>query len=281
MTANAKQIIAAGFERMYYGPLNSTGRLLGGTATAPASGLTDGSPMLRMLGVKTSDLAIVEPEVQSSTGDDQSQGTFIFAPAANPSFNIEVAVRDLDFEALVQGTKVMAIGDISVGVLQPHDPEFPDIFLLGLRRAKVKTVGSDGIGGWEGVFIPRANLVPLGSNAYTERQVATYKYKVIANPCDRWPWGVAIDDATLGTTGGCIFPFTAENRLHAQRFTGDNTEDTFILAYTPISTVKTHVWVNDTLLSSGYAVTPSTKELVITVPPALNAVIEVLYDHAA
>lgn len=279
MAVNVKQMIAAGFERAYWGLLDTTGILTGQAATAPAAGLTTGSPMGKMLGVKTSDVTIPEPEVTTVTGDDQPLGSFIFGSTANPTFNIEVGVRDLTFEAATQETKVMAIGDIDIGVLQPTDPTFPDVFLNFMRRAKSKVVGSDGVSGWEGLFIPKANVIPLGSAAYTERAAASYRYRVIANPCDKFPWGTTVSDTDNGTTGGALFPWSAENRLHVQRFTGDNTEDAFVLAYTPVTLAKCHIYVNGTKVTTGVALDVSTKTLTWTVPPGASAKIVVLYEH--
>jgi hypothetical protein len=281
MVANLKKSIAAGYERAYWGCLDTAGYVIGQDITAPAAGSDAGSGMGRIDGVKTSAITIAEPETVAITGDDGVLGQFIFPPTDTPSFIIEVGTNDLDLVSKFQGTLTMDTGDISIGVLQPNSPTFPDICLILQRRAKSRASGSTGVSAWEGVIIPKCTIVPLGSDNFTERGAVTFRYKVSVNVSTNFPWGTAVSDSANGTDGGVVFPFTAENRLHMHTFIGDGTETDFILTYTPASSAlgKVRVYKDGVIQTSGVTITTATKTVAFTVAPASNAKIVVLYEH--
>lgn len=284
MAVNVRKIIAAGFERAYYGPIDSAGYLIGSTTTAPAAGAQAGAAMGRLLGVKTSDITLVEPEILTVTGDDQALGTFLFPATENPSFTIEVGVADLDLMALAQGTAVANIGDLSIGALQPDSPDFPNMCLIFMRRAKSKASGSDGAVQWEGIIIPNAQLFPLGSGNFTERQGASYSYRVVAQPASVMPWGQALGSGVgqlnLSTDFANLFPFTAENRITIHRFTGDGVEDEFTLGETPAAANKVYVYVDGALqtITTNYTISDKTITFGGGNIPANNSKIEVIYE---
>lgn len=283
MAANLKKIISAGFERLYYGPTDSLGYLLGALAAAPTAGDSAGSGMGRLDGVRTADLAIQEPEAVSQGGDDGVLGIEIFEPDQLPAFTIETGSDDQEFAALCQSTKVHDIGDISIGVLQPNEPNYIDMCLLGVQRAKSRAAGSTGVRHWRGVLIPRATIIPLGPSGLNARQFSNYRYRVTANIADRYPWGLSLSDTNNGTTGAPILPMTAEHRLHLHRFTGDGTADDFVLAYTPASAAKVHVYVDGVLktLTTDYTVDTATKTVTFAAGkiPAAAAKIVIFYEH--
>lgn len=283
MTANIKQVIAAGFDRMYYWRVGSDGYIIGSTGTAPAAGNTNGSGAAKADGVKTAEIAIPEGQVVQVTGDNQALGTFIFPPSELPSFNIEVATMDLTLEALMQDTLTYDDGDTTFGALAPTDPVYNDIGLLFLRDARGRATGSIGAAHFEGVLIPKATMQALGSSGFKEREGTSYRYKVIANPADKFPWGLAIDATTvLGTPSTPIIPFIAENRVHVHRFTGNNTQTAFVLQHTPVaaSSAKVRVYVNGVkkTYTTDYTVNTGTKTVTFGSAPANNAIIVVHYE---
>ncbi len=282
MVANLRRAIAAGYERLYYGMLDGAGYVIGTDIVPPASGAA-GSGMGRIDGVKTSAVAIAEPETVAVTGDDGVLGQFIFPPTDTPSFVIETGVNDLDLIAKFQGTKVEDAGDISIGILQPNAPSFPDVCLILQRRAKSRASASVGVSAWEGIIIPKCVLVPLGADTFTERGVATFRYKVSVNISTTMPWGKAIGETDNGTDGGAIFPFTAENRVHCHTFIGDGTISAFVLAYTPAATTvnKVRVFINGVATTTGVTIDSATKTVTITAAPALGAKIVIFYEHLA
>jgi hypothetical protein len=285
MTVNLKKLISGGFERLYYGPMDTAGFLIGATGTAPANGNTNGSGMAKLDGVKTSNVTVPPGENKTQTGDDQGLGSILFPSVEYPAFDLEVGTMDLDFDALAQGTKVHNDGDTSFGSLQPSDPDYADMCLVLLRRAKGRATGSIGNAHWEGSILPRCTIQPLGGDGYKERELVTYKYRVIANPASLYPWGLAFGETNNGTTSMPIIPLTAEYRVHIQRFSGDGTQDDFILDYTPAaaSAAKVRVYVNGVKLvySTDYTVNVSTKTITFAGGsiPAASAKIVVHYEH--
>lgn len=283
MATNVRKVIAAGFINMFYGITDSNGYIIGNTLTAPAVGVAAGSPMGRIDGVKTSDITITEPEVVTVTGDDGALGQFVFDPATLPSFVLEVGMTDLDFEALAHGTLVQNVGDLSISPLQPKNPVYPDMFLILQRRAKSKAAGSDGVSQWEGVFIPKAQLVPLGSPNFTERAAASFRYRVNTNIADRMATGITLSDAANGTEASPVIKFTAENPVHVQRFTGNGVVTAFgPLTYTPVSQAKVVVAINGLLRTvvTDYTVNTTTKMVTFNVAPGNNGIVEVLYEFS-
>jgi hypothetical protein len=279
MTVNVTELIAAGFDRLEYMMLDSSGIAAGpsGSITAGATG----SPMGRMLGVKTSDIVIPEPDIVNITGDDGPLGSFIFQPTATPGFNIDVGAADLQDEAYFQGTLVANEGDISLGVLQPKDQSFPDFCLIGVSRAKSKMSGSDGVAGFSGIIIPKCQLVPLGRVSYTEREGAVYRYRVSVTMSDAFPWGKTLTDAVNGTTGGAIMPWTAENRITMHRWTQTSGLTAFNVTNSPASTAvaKMRAFVNN-VITTGITVTVASKLVTFSVAPADAAKIVALYEYS-
>lgn len=284
MTANLKKLIAAGFDSMHYFCVGSDGYMIGATRTAPSAGNTNGSGAAKADGVKTAQVAIPEGEVVNPTGDNQALGTFIFPATTLPTFNIALATMDLDFDALGQDTLTYDDGDTTFGALGPTEPGYPDMGLIFTRDARSRATGSIGSAHFEGIIVPKATLQPLGTSGFAEREATSYQHKVICNPADKFPWGLAIDATTvLGTPSVPIIPWTAENRLHIQRFTGNNTQTAFVLQYTPAaaSGAKVRVYVAGAkqTYTTHYTVNVGTKTITFGTAPGSNAIVVVHYEY--
>lgn len=278
MTVNVTELIAAGFDTLEYHMLDTNGIAAGpsGSITAGATGSGAG----RLRGVKTSDINIPEPDITNITGDDSALGSFIWPPTSLPGFNIDVAVADLQDEGYFQGTTPENTGDITLGVWQPRDQEFPDFCLIGVSRAKSKMSGSDGVSGFSGIIIPKCTIVPLGRVAFTEREGAVFRYRVAVNMSDAYPWGQTLKTATQGTTAGAVFPWTAENRITIHAWTGNSVVSSFNTQETPASSSvnKMRVFVNNVINSGGVTVTTATKTVALVPTPGAVRVIAV-YEY--
>jgi hypothetical protein len=278
MTANVTELIAAGFDTLEYHMLDANGIAAGpsGSITAGATGSAAG----RMRGVKTSDINIPEPDITNITGDDSAQGNFIWSPTTLPGFNIDVAVADLQDEGYFQGTTAENSGDLTFGVWQPKDQDFPDFCLIGVSRAKSKMSGSDGVSGYSGIIIPKCNIVPLGRVSFTEREGAVFRYRVAVNMSDGYPWGQTLKTATQGTTGGAVFPWTAENRITIHAWTGNSVVSSFNTQETPASSSvnKMRVFVDKVINSGGVTVTTATKTVALVPTPGAVRVVAV-YEY--
>lgn len=279
MADNVKTLIAAGFERLDFHILDSTGIAAGTTGTVSQGAA--GSAAGRMLGVQTAEIKVGEPDNVNIPGDDGNLGTFEFGPAEIPSFDIIVGVMDLTWEAVFQGTTVFNEGSFSWGVLDPNNPSYADVAFIGVSRAKSKESGTDGVSHYQHVLIPKANVIPLGRDTYQGRTGAGFRYRVQPTRTDSYPWGLTLKDAVQGTPGGVIFPFTAPNRTTFHRFTGDNGTASFTVAenFATASTNECRVYINTTLTTGGVTPTAGAKTLAIAPAPGTNAKIVVYYQY--
>lgn len=280
MAPNNRKVIAAGFDTIFYGLNDGDGYLQGAATTAPAAGNQAGSGMARLTGAKTAPITVPETESVVATGDDIPLANFLFRAASLPAGVINGAVSDLDFQALAQETLVEDINDLSFGVLLPDEQNDVDMCLLLLQRAKSYQSGSVGAKQWKGLLVSSTNLFPLGSDEITERQVSTERYGFVVNPSDRRPFGLLLTNSVNGTIRAGMQPFTSENKVHLHRWTGDNTQDEFILTYTPVSQAKVAIYVNGIkqTVTTHYTVDVATKTVTFVTPPANGAKIVALYE---
>lgn len=269
--------IAAGTQLAFLGTVDSQGFLVGGDPTTTGA-------MIRLLGIQTANPGPVEGEDVNVPGDDTSLGKIEFGPAETPSFVVNLGAFDLRRDAVLQGTAVEAVGGggIQIGVIQPNEPEYPDVCLIIQSKSKKKDTGADGVKAWSGYIIPLCTAQPLHRETFEGRTAANDRIRVTTQVASRKPWGVTILSADLGTTGAPLLPFTADNPIVMQRFTGDGATTTFTLRETPISSAKTVIYRNTQLLTTpgDYSVNTSTRVITFTGAPADQAKIEVLMEFA-
>jgi hypothetical protein len=186
---------------------------------------------------------------------------------------------------LSQGTLVHEDGDTAFGVLQPADPTYPDMCLVFQRQAKSRESGSLGTSRIDGVIIPKAQIIPLGSQNFQGRSAAVFRYRVIANKSDKYPWGLAFGPTNLDTLEGPIIPFSSQYRLDVQRWTGNAIEDEFTLTQTPAgesgAKVRVYVAAVKKVYTTDYTVVASTKKITFEASdiPADGAIVVAHYEH--
>ena len=285
MPINVKKLTAAGAHHVFYGVIGPSGYLLGGTTTAPVAGDQDGNPMLELIGVKDFPFTPTDPQRVTVTGNDRPLSQFIFQPTEFPQDNLVFGAADLTFNALAQSTKVRDLGAFSLSAVQPSDADWPDLFMLVGSKAKTQTAGAKNLSIWHYLLIPRVQVVPKGRSGFNEQGDAQFQYAMNANPFDVHPWGEALSETNEGTTETIAFDFTAPYRVHMHRFTGDGSQVTFNLDYTPAAEDGDHVlvWVDGTLqdYTTDYTVSASAKALTFEAgsTPADGAKIVVLYCY--
>ena len=230
MAYNVKKAVAAGAASVYYGAVDSTGYLIGGTATAPAAGDADGSAMLQLEGVKNFPFSPNAPERMNITGDDGAIAQFLWQPIELPTGDTTFAVSDQDFAALAMSTKSHNIGGYQFLGIQPGSVTYQDLCFLVTSQAKSRTTGSVGSSLFYSYLIMKANAFYQGRDVFAERGEAAFVYNIIANKADRYPTGLAFTDADNGDTEFVVLEMTSAYRPIYQRWTGDNEKTTFTLA---------------------------------------------------
>lgn len=248
---------------------------------ADGTPLADGDAvgMSRLVGGKTSDIAVQETETLTPTGDDGTLGAvFEFDPTAQPSGTLEVGVHNLEQQAQFQNTLIDEILTGSyVGVLQPKDVARKNVFLQYTRRAVDKDDATSGLAAWQQYIMPRARMQPLGSAQYQERAESPDRYRVIVNNTTKFPDGKVLTLADNGALEAPVLPIHGSYRVAWHFFIGDNSEDEVVLNYTPAGALLFRA----TNFSAGTNVTGTlvvnTRTLTFTAAPAAGVKIGICY----
>ncbi len=266
--------IAAGYRYMRYGVIDNDGKFIGAELTAPANGDVDGSGLSRLDGARTLPINISEPDVQSVTGDDEPLVTFEFDAEDLPAGAFEMAVRDNDFEALAQGTKVVnRAGNIEVSVLDPKDRKSQPLVWLLSRRAKSWQSGSKGAKKWSNLLLVSSTVKPLGGT-WEQRTFSPYQYAINLNRGDQLPW-TTVNDTEHGTCAASMFPIDSDYPVLFHTWRGDNVTTDYTLP-TPLVTGGT-AWVFvDNVYDAGATVTGTT--VTPSTPPGTGARLDVLWE---
>lgn len=235
--------IAAGFDRIFYGVVNPSGFVIGYDVTGAVAGNISGQGLRRFEGARTLPIGVPEDEIVTVTGDNEPKVSFKFPGADLPSGVLETAVRDMDFEALVQGTRVETVGDMSVGSLAPSGATNPDICLLLMRKAKKTGPGVRGVSAWEILFIPRCTITPLGAEL-TERQFSPYRFSINLSKSDRMPWGATFTTGIHGATDAALISVESDNPVMLHTHIGDASRTVFNLAIPPKTNAKVNIYEN-------------------------------------
>ncbi len=281
MADNVTELIAAGFERLDFMVLDSTGIAAGSTGTV-SSGAT-GSAAGRILGVQTAEIRIGEPSEVNIPGDDGSMGTFAFAPDTIPGFDVIVGVHNLTNDAVFQGTNVLSEGSMSIGVLDPTLPVYADLSLIAVSRSKSKLNASQGVANYTGVIIPKCQAIPLGRATFQGREGAGFRYRITPTRSSAYPWGRTLQDTSSGegTSGGVIFPWSAPNPITMHRWTGDNTTTTFNLGekLATAAANEFRLYIGTTLTTGGLTLVAAATSWTIGSAPATNAKVVAVYQY--
>jgi len=259
---------AAGVAYGFLGFIDSNGFFIGGSTSAPAAGSSSG--MIRIRGIQTASPTVPEPDTVQIPGDDELISEFDFPSIASRRFNIDVAVGDLDLEALVQGTNVQTLGEFKYGALDITAATLPNAVILLEGNAKKQNQGVVGQAAWTGTIIPLCTVRPLGRVSINSREGAAWRLSVTPQLAGYYPWGITMTDSNAGADGMRQIPLAMENPVHLVAFTGNASAAEFTLDYTPISVAKTSIIVNR-VVGTTASVNTSTKTATVTATPPSSA----------
>jgi hypothetical protein len=230
MATSIKKIVGNYADSVYYGVVDSSGYLVGGTATAPVAGNQDGSAMLQLLGVQDFPFEAVDPETPSQPGDGGTLARFINKPTELPSASGVFGSSDYTFSALCQSLSVVDWGGGSFIGGNPKDPTYEDLVMLAISQGKAQDSGSVGVAHWEARLILKANVFSKGRNTFNTSSLPTYSHTVVGNYSEYYPWGHQFAAGDEGDTQFVYLDFTWPYRPILQRYTGDGSETDFNLA---------------------------------------------------
>lgn len=271
--------IGAGFDRIEWGLVNTSGLVYGTTLVGPTAGAIAGQPMLRLRGARTLPVQIPEPERVPVTGDNEILASFQFPGGELPAGILELAVNDMDFNAIAQGTKVRTLGDYALGSLAPNGNVYPTICLSLMRQTSKQDSGETGLPGWEGKWIPRCTITPLDAET-TERAFSPYRYAININPSDRSMLGYTFTEGIDGVTSMAMMDFEGDYPPHQDNWKGDASRTAFTLNYTPVNPTNVMVCLNGVLQTYTAHYTVSGNTLTMLTAPGSGVVLNALYAVA-
>lgn len=217
-------------DSLWYGTHDSSGYLVGGTATAPVAGDQDGSFMARLKGVQTFPFQPQAADRPNQPGDGGVLARFINKPTELPEADITMGASDYTFDALAESSAVVTLGGGRLINRQGYNPTFNDLIFLVTSPAKSIATGNEG-SMWEGRLIYSVNAQARGRDAFDTGSLPTYGLSLVANFASSYPWGTAFVAGTDGDTQFVYSDFTWPYRPILGRFTLDGSETTFNLAY--------------------------------------------------
>lgn len=288
MAVNIKKTVGNYVDSCWYGVVDSSGYLVGGTATAPTAGSTTGAPMLQLTGVQNFPFAPLDPDRPTQLGDGGALARFINKPTELPQADASFGAGDKTFMALVQSMLIEDIGGGSFVMGQPKNPDFEDILFLVYSPAKSQDSGSLNTSVWECMLILKANVFPKGRNDFATNALPTYSYGMVANYAEAYPWGHAFTAGDEGDTEAAILYFDWPYRPIIERWTGDNTETSFNLTKNIAEDSATNIvvfvngtaqtWVTGAPGAGEFGITAGTPDvLVLGTAPAAAAKIVAMY----
>lgn len=288
MATSIKKIVGNYADSVYYGPVDSTGYLIGSTSTAPVAGNQDGSAMAQLLGVQDFPFESVDPDTPSQPGDGGTLARFINKPTELPQSTASFGSSDYTFAALCQSLTVVDWGGGSFLGGNPKDPTYTDLLLLAISQGKAQDSGSVGVAHWEARLILKANVYSKQRDSFNTSSLPTYNHTIVGNYSEYYPWGHAFSAGDEGDTQFVYMDFTWPYRPIFQRFTGDDSETTFNLAKNIALDSADNVvafvngteqtWVTGAPSPGEFGITESTTDtIVFGTAPGSDAKVVVLY----
>lgn len=281
MTGEAR--IGAGFRYVYVGRSDSNGYLSGNIDSAVSRGSL--LRMSRLRGAQTFPVQVPDRDRVPVSGDDEPLVTFSFASEELPNGVLAMAVRDLDFDALAQGTLAQNIGDLKAGALAPSGQANQALMFLLMREAKKYEGSTKGVTAWECLLIPSCEVTPLGAE-WQQRTFTPYNYGLTVSKAARAIYGATYTEFARGTSEMALEPIDADNPIEIYAGLGDNATTSFSLSNPPVSADanKTHCYVNGIKLIYGsgagkYTVSGST--LIFGTAPSTDAQIQYMQEVSA
>lgn len=269
------KVVGAGLAGLFYG-LRGTYGFVGTDTTGPVAGSATGQTLARLVKAKVVPSNIPEGEIVPASGDDDVFTTFPFSATTLANGVIQTQVRDLTFEAVIQGSSVEALGTQSWGVQNPSNRTFQDMWLIAIRRAQSWVAGSYGSARWEIAMIP-CNITILG-NEFSERTVNPYQYSYNAVKTDVKIWGASYTELSNGVVSNDISIGQMDYPPALTVFKGDNSRTAFTLGYTPKAVTRVFAFVNGAQQTYTTHYTVSGVTITFVTAPAQDAIVNVWYE---
>lgn len=238
---NVKQVISAGFARLDFHRLDSTGLPAGVTGTVtPGANLTGAG---RITAVTTMNAATPAATGVPIPGDNVLEGTFMFPNDQPRTFPVQFSEDDLADRKAFQNISAQDIGNMSFGGRDIQPFTLNNLLLIAVANAQARSQGVLGLGMYSGIFANRAQMVVQGRSGFVNRAAAVYEGTVTLNPMDSYPWGQTFQSAIEGYQQSFIEDWESQYPVTVNRGQPTAGITKFFLTEKPASTSLSDVLV--------------------------------------
>lgn len=271
----ATQIAAgAGFRHARYWLLD-----INGYPDGTQSG-SDGYSGRRIEGAKAYQANMPDPQTVRHTGDDRVLAQDTLPPTELETGSLTSAKTNFTADAELMSQLVRTLGDIQIHADGTDEAgNEPQVCLQLWRQALDLEEGSSTFGKarqWITYLYPSVRVVPKGAGM-SEGAVDENSYSIVPTKVTAYPWGVAFTEVSEGFTEATKVKMITDFPLMIERFDAPGVVTTFLLDFTPISTVKTHAFVNGAEVTVS-SVSIANKTVTLQSAPSASDVVVVLYE---
>jgi hypothetical protein len=262
MTAPTERTLNYGLRYACVFDLNSAG-------TPKAISITpyDG---LQFQGSTAFELNMPDSRKITGLGEDGITQVVFLPPQEGADGRLNVEAADPTLAALLDGTLVSSVGEVSVVGLATDKQGFePRVGLMLYQAARGLVTGATY---WHTFLIPSAQVVRKSAGMNGEKAVTVYQ--IAPNRTSKHLWGTAFAVGTEGFTSAQILELWSNYPLRISGFVADgNAVDFSFPAATPaVQTTGIKVWKNDVLVSGGLTLA-TTKVTFGSAPTSLDRVV--------
>jgi len=263
-----KQYIAGGVKSTGVGFYDDDGFMCG-AAGALAEG--EDSGLLPIIAVKNIEFTVPEPDRQTQTGDDTTQGSLTFASTDSVTLGIQAGIADMDVEAALMNVKAVSVDGMYAVTINPDVEELALFCMLTSGTAKKRAFGAPQKG-FEVYVINQAEAFVTGADGIAERTLRNYDYVATADQTGQFPWGEAMSGATDGALRGAGRKYISKYPVWMHAFRPDGSVSEVTLDKTPAgdhTTDYVQVWSIDIATGVATKMTPGTDFEVDTTTPKI------------
>jgi len=222
------------------------------------------------------DLTVPDARKLTGLGEDGITQVVFLPPQEGATGNLNVEAADPVLAALLDGTKVASVGEMSmIGIGTDKQGFEPQVGLLLYQAARGLVTGKTY---WHSFIIPSAQIVRKSGGMTADKAVSIYQ--IAPNRTTKHLWGVSFANATEGFLSGQVIEAWSNYPIRIASFLGDNTVVEFLFPVdTPaIQTTGIKVFVDDVAVTTG--LTLATTKVTFTAAPALGARIDIIREVA-
>ena len=255
MSAPTERTLNYGLRYASVFELNSSG-------TPKASG-TSAYEGTQFQGSTAFELNVPDARKLTGLGEDGITQVVFLPPTDGADGKLNVEAADPTLAALLDGTKVASVGEISlVGIGTDRQGFEPQVGLMLYQAARGLQSGAIY---WHTFFIPSAQVVRKSGGMSSDKAVTTYQ--VAPNRVSRHLWGPSFSNAVDGYLSGQVIEAWSNYPVRVAAFVADGTAVDFSFPVnTPaVQTSGIKVFRNDIEVTSG--VTKALNKITFTTAP--------------